>query len=123
MRILDMDDFELENPDLELGYLREDQVFVQQHPAVEAVAEQGHWETVAEYPNGGKDIAWVVDVEAVEAVEAWDEYEDVLRYILYTEEELAEREAAKEAAYKASPEYRVAQLEAMLEALTGVSAT
>ena len=122
MRILDVYDDEVENPDLELGYLQ-DSVVQHYHEAVEAVEEQGHWETVAVYTNGGKDIAWVVDVEAVEAVEAWVEYEDVLRYVLYTEEELAEREAAKEAAYKASPEYRVAQLEAMLEALTGVSAT
>ena len=91
MRILDVYDNEIENPDLALGYLQEDRVFVQRHGAVEPVAEQGHWETIAEYPNGGRDVEWVVDVPGVEAAEAWDEYEDVLRYVRYTAEELAER--------------------------------
>lgn len=27
--------------------------------------EEGHYETIAEYPNGGKDVKWVVDSEAV----------------------------------------------------------
>ena len=123
MRILDVDSYELEVPDLTLGYLRDERIFKEHHEAVEAVEEQGHWETLAEYPNGGKDVAWVVDVPGVEAQEAWDEYEDIYRYLLYTEEELAEIAEAKEKAYKASPEYRIAQLEAMLEVLTGVSAT
>lgn len=26
------------------------------------VEEQGHYETICEYPNGGKDVEWVVDV-------------------------------------------------------------
>lgn len=122
MRILDENNIEIENPDYELGYLKDEKLFIQHHEAVEAVAEEGHYEVIAEYPNGGKDVKWVVDVEAVEACEAWDEYEDILRYILYTEEELEERRKAREEAYKNSPEYRVAQLEAMLEALTGVKA-
>ena len=43
------------------------------HEAVEAVEEQGHWETVEEYPEtGGKDVQWVVDAPGVEAREAWD---------------------------------------------------
>ena len=98
MRILDENGIEIESPDLEKGYLKEDSLFIMHHEAVEAVEEQGHWETIAEYPNGGKDVDWIIDVEAVEAAEAWDEYEDILRYILYTEEELAEREAAKKEA-------------------------
>ena len=45
---------------------------IHHHEAVEAVEEQGHWETVAEYPEtGGKDVQWVVDVPGVEAREAW----------------------------------------------------
>lgn len=97
MRILDQNDNELqlENVDYENGYLIEEKLFVKHHEAVEAVEEQGHWETVAEYPNGGKDVEWVVDVEAVEAKDAWDEYEVISRYILYTEAELAAREMAK----------------------------
>ena len=66
------------------------------HEAVEAVEEQGHWETVAEYPEtGGKDVQWVIDVPGVEAREAWDEEEIYLLYTPYTEQELAEMEAMK----------------------------
>ena len=33
------------------------------HPAVEAAEEEGHLETLAEYPEtGGRDVRWVVDV-------------------------------------------------------------
>ena len=77
------------------GWLRE-QARLHHHEAVEAVEGQGHWETVAEYPEtGGKDVQWVVDVPGVEAREAWDEEEVYLLYTPYTEQELAEMEAMK----------------------------
>lgn len=96
MKILDENGVEIFSPDLEKGYLKEDKIFVAHHEAVEAVEEQWHYETIAEYPNGGKDVEKVVDVPGVEAQEAWDEYEDVLRYVCYTDDQLAEMEAAKE---------------------------
>lgn len=41
----------------------------------------------------GIDLKQAVDKEQVDAKEAWDEYEDIQRYILYTQEELdAKRE-------------------------------
>ena len=88
MRILDLGGMELENPDLSLGYLREEKILIAHHDAMEAVQEQWHYETIAEYPNGGKDVKKVVDVPGVEAKDAWDEYETVQRYIPYTDEEL-----------------------------------
>ena len=91
MRILDMNGNEITNPDFSLGRLEEEKLFVAHHEAVEATEEKGHYEVVAEYPEtGGKDVEWLVDVPAVETREAWDEYEDVLRYIPYSEEELEE---------------------------------
>lgn len=117
MRILDEHNIEIENPDSELGYLKEETLFIQHHEAVEAVAETGHFEVIAEYPNGGKDVKWIIDVAAVEAAEAWDEYEDIYRYVLYTAEELAERQRLAEEAYRNSPEYRIKELEAALELL------
>ena len=98
MRILDENNVEIleENLDLTLGYLTEDKVFVASHPAVEARKEVYHYETIVEYTNGGKDVKKVIDVPAVEAKEAWDEYENIYRYVLYTEEELAEMKAAEE---------------------------
>lgn len=98
MRILDFNNNELtlNSVDYYKGHLQEERIFIAHHDAVEAVEEQGHWETVAEYPNGGKDVEWVVDVPGVEASEAWDEYENILRYVEYTAEELAEREAEQQ---------------------------
>ena len=42
-------------------------------------------------------MVWIIDVPGTEAKEAWDEYEDIQRYVLYTEEELAAKEAEKKA--------------------------
>ena len=95
MKILDENNVELPVPDLSKGRLVEERLFISHHPAVEAVAEQWHYETTAVYPNGGKDVAKVVDVPGVEAKDAWDEYETVQRYIPYTEEELAAMEEAR----------------------------
>lgn len=92
MRIFDINNIELTNPDLSRGYLKEDRIFVKHHEAVEPVEEQWHYEVIAEYPNGGKDIQKVIDVVGVEAKDAWDEYEDIQRYIEYTEDELKEIE-------------------------------
>lgn len=99
MRILDEQDQEIqpEDVDYRLGKLSDDKIFIQHHEAVEAVEEQGHYETVQEYDNGGKDVEWKVDVPGVEAKEAWDEYEDIQRYTKFTDEELkanAEKESA-----------------------------
>lgn len=88
---------------------------IHHHEAVEAVEEQGHWETVAEYPEtGGKDVQWVVDVPGVEAREVWDEEETYWLYIPYTEEELAQMEADRN---QPTPEERVKELEEALELL------
>lgn len=114
MKIYDENNVELFEPDLSLGHLAEDRIFIAHHEAVKAVAEEGHWETVAEYPNGGKDVAWIVDVPEVEVKEAWDEYEDILRYVLYTEEELEQIEEAKN---KPTADQRISELEESLNAL------
>ena len=88
MRILDLNGMELENPDLSLGYLTEEEILISHHEAVEAVAEQWHYETAAVYENGGRDVKKVIDIPGVEARDAWDEYETIRRYIPYTDEEL-----------------------------------
>ena len=97
MRILDIFNNIVEEPNFEVGHLVEDRIFIAHHEAVEGRVEEGHYEVIAEYPNGGKDVAWVVDVEAIEACEAWDEYEDILRFVEYTEEELQAMEEARKA--------------------------
>ena len=94
MKIIDENGAAIENPDLTLGYLVDDTEPVE-HPAVEGVEEQWHWETVTEYPNGGKDVQKIVDRPGVQAQEEWAEQVPIQKYIRYTAEELAAREEAR----------------------------
>ena len=94
MRIIDSNGIEIANPDLTKGYLKQETQTVH-HDAVEAVEEVSHYETIAEYPNGGKDVRKVVDVPGVAAQDAYDEEVEVQRYVLYTAEELAAQEEAR----------------------------
>ena len=97
MKIIDETGAVMENPDLMLGYLTDDTQPLE-HPAQEAVAEVAHYETVAEYPGGGKDVQRVVDVPGVPARPAWTEQLPIKRYIRYTAEELAAQEEARKKA-------------------------
>ena len=81
---------ELINPDLTLGYTRSEKLLLAHHAAQEEVRQQSHYEVVAEYPNGGKDLREVIDVEYQPASAAWDEYEDILVYIPYTQAQIDE---------------------------------
>lgn len=117
MKIIDSNGVEIATPDLTKGYLKQETQTIH-HDAVAGVEEVSHYETIAEYPNGGKDVRKVVDVPGVAAQEAYDEEVDVQRYILYTDEELAAQEKArKEAEEKAqlpTAEERLAALEAAM---------
>ena len=97
MKILDETGAVVGNPDLTLGYLTDDTQPLE-HPAQEAVAEVAHYETVAEYPSGGRDVQRVVDVPGVPAKPAWTEQLPIKRYIRYTAEELAAQEEARKKA-------------------------
>ena len=103
----------IENPDLTLGYLKPS-TRTEHHEAVEGVQDVWHYETVAEYPNGGRDIRKVVDVQGVEAQAAWDEEIPIQIYVPYTQEELDRMEAERN---KPTTEERIAQLEAQNETL------
>ena len=94
MKILNETGAVVENPDLTLGYLIDDTQPLE-HPAQEAVAEVAHYEMVAEYPSGGRDVQRVVDVPGVPARPAWTEQLPIKRYIRYTAEELAAQEEAR----------------------------
>ena len=97
MKILDETGTVVENPDLTLGYLVDDTEEVT-HPAVEGMEEQWHWETVTEYPNGGRDVQKVIDVPGVPAQAAWTEQVPIQKYIRYTAEELVAREEERKKA-------------------------
>lgn len=117
MKIIDSNGVEIATPDLTKGYLKPETQTVH-HDAVAGVEEVSHYETIREYPNGGKDVKKVVDVKAVPAQGAYDEEVEVQRYVLYTTEELAAQEKArKEAEEKAqlpTAEERLAALEAAM---------
>lgn len=105
-RILDAqgNELKLEDIDLNVGKLVDETITVH-HDAVEGVEEVSHVEVLKEYyetgPDGapvldedghkvvfGKDVKTIIDVPGVEAKEAWDEQEEIQRYIPYTAEEL-----------------------------------
>lgn len=115
MKIIDSNGVEIANPDLTKGYLKPETQTVH-HDAVAGVEEVSHYETET-LPDGtpaiyydadgrekGRDVRKVVDVPGVAAQEAYDEEVDVQRYVLYTAEELAQREADKKAAEDAKVE-------------------
>ena len=87
---------ELKEYDRASGKLVRDTLFIAHHEAREASEEVGHYVTLREYPNGGRDVKWVVDKPAVTACEEHDEYEDILIFVPFTEEELAKQAAQKE---------------------------
>ena len=114
MKIIDETGVVVENPDLTIGYLTDSTEEIT-HPAVEGLEEQWHWETVTEYPNGGKDVQKIVDRPGVQAQEEWVEQVPIQKYIRYTAEELAaqEEERKKAEAWEKLPE-TVAALQAAL---------
>lgn len=114
MKIIDdKTGLEIQNPDLTQGWLRSETEAVE-HPAQEGVPELSHYETVAEYPSGGKDVRKVIDREGVPAQDAWTEQVPIQRYIRYTAEELAARKEAEQAAQLPTTEERLAALEAAM---------
>ena len=114
MKIIDENGAAIEKPDLTLGYLTSSTEEIT-HPAVEGVEELFHYETVAEYPNGGKDVRKVVDRPDVKAQEEWVEQVPIQKYIRYTAEELvAQEEARKKQEAKDKLPETVAALQAAL---------
>lgn len=76
--------------DFEKGYLKQDKLFIAHHAAVEAQGAVYKDREVIE-ENGGISIYKDLVTPAVEAREAYDQYEDIQVYIPYSEEELTER--------------------------------
>lgn len=103
----------IERPDLTLGYLKPS-TRTEHHEAVQGVEEQWHYETIREYPNGGKDVKKVIDVPGVEAKDAWDEEIQIQIYVHYTQEELDRMEAERN---KPTQEECITALEQALTAI------
>jgi len=79
----------LESPNLEKGYLVKDTI-IKHEDEKPFIEEQSHYETINEYPNGGKDVKKVIDVEGQEYQPAKEYNEEIYIYKPYTAEELKE---------------------------------
>lgn len=91
MRIFDetlTNEIKKEDVDFLKFKLEQTKILIKHHDAVQEVKEEYHYEIIAEYPNGGKDLKKVIDVEYVPFREAYDEYEDVLYLVKLSQEEI-----------------------------------
>lgn len=94
-----------EELNLELGYLRADKLFIAHHEAIEAKSAV-YGDKIEVLPNGSKQNLKPLISPAVEAKEAWDEYEYIQVYVPYTEKDLAEREICVLKAKLAETDYQ-----------------
>lgn len=93
MRIFNQDKTkEITKYDKSKHYLVEDKLFIKHHEAVAEIPKQSHYTVIQEYPNGGKDVEEIIDVEYQPAKDAYDEYEDIFVLKAYTDKELAQQE-------------------------------
>ena len=103
----------VENPDLTKGYLVGGKRTVR-HEAVAGREEIWHYETIAEYENGGRDVSRVIDVPGVEARDAWEEQIDIQIYHPYS---AAQLEAMAQEAMRPTQQERMDRMEQQLSAL------
>lgn len=103
MRILDVNNQEVKDPDLIKGYLTSETIIIAHHDAISETPEKTERVKV-NTANGGVLYEKKVVQEWKPGKGAWDETEDIQRYIEYTPEELAQQEADRIAAEKAEQE-------------------
>ena len=125
----------LETYDLTKGFLKTDKILKVHHEAVsvvpavtvaskiEAIRTNGgkvievdgiHYEVVKEFSNGGRTLEEIEETPSVPKQEAYDEYEDIMVYIPYTEQEIKAQEKTKKVAeckqYLADTDYIVLKM-------------
>ena len=143
MKIYNEQDEEItqEDVDYDLGYLVTDYRFVAFHKAVPPTDEVGHVRVIVTFEDGStaqfdngyptkyegkvfKDVeeTWVVDTPYNPGSAEWYENEEILRYKLYTEEELEEmrKKAEQIAAEEEHAQKQTTKFDEMYEALEAV---
>ena len=88
-------ELDLSQCNLEYGKLEVKEEIIH-HEAIKGTEEIGHYEVVAEYPNGGKDIEWIVDTPRIEAQNAYDEVFTYQIYVPYTENYITQKQYEKD---------------------------
>lgn len=113
MRILDELGREVAFPGYRKGRLVPDRVLVCCHEAVPEQKEEFHYQVVKEFPNGGREVRRIIDRPGIPAKPAWEEFEEILRYVPYTPAEkcLATDRAADTDALLLDHELRLTVLE------------
>ena len=93
MRFFDENNNEMKESeiDLNLGHLRPDVIKTVFREAVNAEPEIWHYETVRSFPNGGREVVKIVDKPGTTGASARWETEEIMRYVLYSDEEKAKR--------------------------------
>lgn len=104
---------EITNPDLSIGKLVKDKLFIAHHDTIPAVIgktskelakemeaqgrevffneKMGLWYYVdKKFNNGGRSVRAIYPTQSVPEKDAWDEYEDIFVYIPYTATELVD---------------------------------
>lgn len=87
---------ELKESDIDYskGYLKND-ILETIIPAIKEVKEEGHYEVIKEYENGGKDVEWIIDVPGIKEQEEQLIKENIQVYVLFSDAELEEIENNK----------------------------
>lgn len=80
-----------EDLDFDAGYLVDKEEVIH-HDAIQEKEEIGHYQVLAEYENGGKDIAWIVDEEGIKGQDAYDEVIQYKIYVPYSKEYIEHRQ-------------------------------
>ena len=83
---------ELFDVDLENGTLLDDLLQIGMTEGISEVDEVGHYEVVKEYPNGGKDVEWVVTIPRVEELPSQPIFEEIFIYKPYVRSVISEEE-------------------------------
>jgi hypothetical protein len=68
---------------------------IKHHEAVEGTPEKFHYAVDRVFENGGVSYKRIVDAPAIPAKEAFDETEDILVFVPYTDEQLKEKRACE----------------------------
>lgn len=112
MNVYDVNGKELDEStiDLRKGYLKNDTRIIAHHEAVEAKDEVWHYDFIEFLNSGGTELVYVIDEPAYTAAGAYDETEEILTYVLYTEEELAKRKYEKMKLYLKRTDYVVIKI-------------
>lgn len=105
---------QLQSPDLEKGYLIYEKIQTGLTQAIVEVQEKGHYEVEREYPNGGKDMRWVVDVPYVAPKASQPIFEDIKVYIPYSAQDLVKKEDSKRSQELAAEQENKVRIEQQL---------